>query len=274
MFSSYKIVGDTLYLYVDYNFEFGSFSNLKKRTTIQNIKDYIKKRNIKFHGVKVVLMLGGLLLGTIYLNKHENISYDVYPSGKYVYNLVSKSSNDEILSNKIKDVVDSINIEAADSSIDKNTIIKEKQENKIIEKENKQVNISKEEPKTLIPTENKVISNDIVEKDTIITLNRTNGSTINIKLDEYLVGVVASEMPASFNIEALKAQAVASRTYVLKLLENNREITDNNFTQNYKNNDELRSIWKENYNTYYNKIKTAVELTKDLYIVYNGKIFS
>ncbi|RYD01295.1 hypothetical protein N752_30325 [Desulforamulus aquiferis] len=37
-----------------------------------------------------------------------------------------------------------------------------------------------------------------------------------IPLEDYLVGVVAAEMPASFPVEALKAQAVAARTYVLQ----------------------------------------------------------
>ena len=42
-----------------------------------------------------------------------------------------------------------------------------------------------------------------------------------IKIDEYLYGVVSSEMPASFEIEALKAQAVAARTYTIYKINNN-----------------------------------------------------
>ena len=37
-----------------------------------------------------------------------------------------------------------------------------------------------------------------------------------MELEEYLIGVVGSEMPASFANEALKAQAVAARTFVAK----------------------------------------------------------
>ncbi len=47
----------------------------------------------------------------------------------------------------------------------------------------------------------------------------TNGNEIipinHVKLEEYLYGVVPREMPASFNMEALKAQAIAARTYAL-----------------------------------------------------------
>lgn len=42
--------------------------------------------------------------------------------------------------------------------------------------------------------------------------------TVNMSLEEYLVGVVAAEMPASFDLEALKAQAVVARTYVARQL--------------------------------------------------------
>ena len=39
--------------------------------------------------------------------------------------------------------------------------------------------------------------------------------TVKMNLEDYLIGVVAAEMPASFEMEALKAQAVAARTYAL-----------------------------------------------------------
>ena len=45
-----------------------------------------------------------------------------------------------------------------------------------------------------------------------IKVKRTSsGEILNVSLEQYVLGVVAGEMPASFNIEALKSQAVASR---------------------------------------------------------------
>ncbi|MBS3947989.1 MAG: stage II sporulation protein D [Dethiobacter sp.] len=44
------------------------------------------------------------------------------------------------------------------------------------------------------------------------------GEVVTMPLEEYLVGVVAAEMPASFALEALKAQAVVARTYAVKRL--------------------------------------------------------
>ena len=55
---------------------------------------------------------------------------------------------------------------------------------------------------------------------------------INMDLEDYVVGVVACEMPASFNIEALKAMAVAARTFVLNFKEGDK-ISTTTLAQNY-----------------------------------------
>ena len=46
--------------------------------------------------------------------------------------------------------------------------------------------------------------------------DRASGKTEELPLEEYLIGVVGAEMPASFPLEALKAQAVAARTYAVR----------------------------------------------------------
>ena len=79
-------------------------------------------------------------------------------------------------------------------------------------------------------------------------------------------------MPASFNMEALKAQSIVARTYAVNTINKNKRLTDNNSTQNYKSNDELRSMWGSNFNTYYEKVKNAVNSTKGMYLTYNGEI--
>ena len=43
----------------------------------------------------------------------------------------------------------------------------------------------------------------------------TEGGTISMNMQEYLTGVLLCEMPSDFEVEALKAQAVAARTFVL-----------------------------------------------------------
>ena len=46
---------------------------------------------------------------------------------------------------------------------------------------------------------------------------------IQIRSNQYLIGVLAGEMPASFHEEALKAQAIAARTYALRRTDNGKQ---------------------------------------------------
>lgn len=62
---------------------------------------------------------------------------------------------------------------------------------------------------------------DYREYITIKLLHTGSGQIEEINLDEYLYGVVSAEMPASFQIEAIKAQAVVARTYTIYQIQNN-----------------------------------------------------
>lgn len=98
---------------------------------------------------------------------------------------------------------------------------------------------------------------------------------LNVPLEEYVLGVVAGEMPASFNIEALKSQAVASRTYVLKKSENTKndyDVLDNSTNQVYIDYDQMKEKWQANYEANLKKVKQAVEDTKGEVILYNNNL--
>ncbi len=92
------------------------------------------------------------------------------------------------------------------------------------------------------------------------------------ELEEYIVGVVAAEMPAAFPEEALKAQAVAARTYqVRKMQEAGSEQVIYDVGQAYNSVVEQKKKWGENYITYANKIRTAVKDTQGEIMVYEGE---
>lgn len=204
------------------------------------------------------------MLGTVYLNHDLKIDdYDVYKDNKYVYNIVDKSIHDVSTQEQIKQVVN----EAALNIDDVKSDVSDK--NKKIQDTNNSFNVTITNSKQ--ENDNMLYSNNSVP-DKVITLKRTNGEVLQVGLEEYLIGVVAAEMPASFNSEALKAQAIVARTYTLKLLESGRTITDDVSTQVYKSNSELQSMWKASYNTYYNKVKNAVSATNGLCIKYNGSL--
>ena len=99
----------------------------------------------------------------------------------------------------------------------------------------------------------------------------------NLDLEEYVIGVVAGEMPASFEIEALKAQAIAARSYALSKIETSTEsydlVTDIT-NQVYITTEDMQEKWGEDYDFYYDKIKNAVAATKNLVMEYEGDVIS
>lgn len=109
-----------------------------------------------------------------------------------------------------------------------------------------------------------------------VRVKRSNGEIDNIPLEEYVVGVVSGEMPASFEMEALKAQSVASRTYVLKKIYNNKDsdydVVDTVNNQVYLDLDILKDKWGEKYELYINKVRQAVNDTTYEYLEYDGEI--
>ncbi len=98
------------------------------------------------------------------------------------------------------------------------------------------------------------------------------GKTVNISLEDYVIGVVAAEMPASYHIEALKAQAVAARTYALKYLLSNSSICDTEYCQVYIDETDMRIKWGEDYALYHSKIRQAVRETKNEVLFYEDEL--
>ena len=94
---------------------------------------------------------------------------------------------------------------------------------------------------------------------------------IKIDIEEYVIGVVAGEMPALFEEEALKAQAIASRTYLINHLLTNDSISNTTDDQVYLTKEEMQSKWEDSYETYYEKIKQAVQSTEGLIMYYNDE---
>jgi len=103
-----------------------------------------------------------------------------------------------------------------------------------------------------------------------------NGVIREITMDEYLYYVVAAESPAEFEPEALAAQAVAARTYVLyQMYITGRDehpdadvCSDFTHCQAFTNETALRDSWGDDYTNYEAKIREAVSSTDGIYMVY------
>lgn len=112
--------------------------------------------------------------------------------------------------------------------------------------------------------------------------NTKTGETEEMLFEEYIKGVVAAEMPAAFHIEALKAQAVAARTYALTRIERFKEGNPDHPTaplctgvhcQAYLTLPELEEIHGESWTTeYWPKINRAVDETKNIVVTFEGEL--
>lgn len=112
-----------------------------------------------------------------------------------------------------------------------------------------------------------------------INVQKEDGSICEMNLDEYLLGVVSAEMPADYEIEALKAQAVVARTYTLyTIIHSNKHgdgiiCTSSSCCQAWLSKEERLSKWDEaDRDTNWNKIKEAVYSTSGEVIEYNGEV--
>src|SRR5699024_7983348 len=97
------------------------------------------------------------------------------------------------------------------------------------------------------------------------------GEVEEISVEYYVTSVVASEMPAEFEIEALKAQAIAARTYIVNhLLQTGEDdvITDTTVHQVFKSDAELKEHFASDYEWKMQKVHEAVQATKDEIITY------
>lgn len=118
----------------------------------------------------------------------------------------------------------------------------------------------------------------VVAEDVQIRVLMPSGDISKMQLEEYLVGVVAAEMPAEFGIEALKAQGVAARTYAARRLislnsQNSEFDVDTTVqTQAWLSDAQMKDKWGLlNYWRYRNKVEKAVSATRGMVLVANGE---
>lgn len=100
-----------------------------------------------------------------------------------------------------------------------------------------------------------------------------------LDFNDYLIGVVAANMPAGYHAEALKAQAVIARTYALyniSLLSENKNKKRFNTSEiglSYISPSSLEQYWgSKDYSSYFTKIENAVAATKNEVLTYEGNL--
>ena len=142
----------------------------------------------------------------------------------------------------------------------------------------KKENINKENKKSEDEKESVISDYDYKQYNKIKLLHVATNKIEEIALDEYMSGVVASEMPANFELEALKAQAVVARTYTIyKIVNNDNKHEGADICDDFKccqawiSKKEGFEKWKEEEReVYWSKIVEAVNSTRGKIITYNG----
>lgn len=118
------------------------------------------------------------------------------------------------------------------------------------------INFAKEEKE--IESSQKVIVND-------------NNVKLELNVEQYIIGVIASQIPIDYEREAIKAQSVIARTSVIKKIGTRNSINTSEMNLDYMNMVEMEQYWGyDKFFEYYNKIQEIVNETKGEIIEYEG----
>ncbi len=128
-----------------------------------------------------------------------------------------------------------------------------------------------EEPKLLV-----IEAEETPQSETFVRL-QTGQAVEKLPLEEYLVGVVLSEVPMSFEMEALKAQAVAARTFAVRQLNNGKHedydlCGQSSCCQAWAGEEALAQKLGRSWKSYWDKASAAVKSTEGQVLTYDGEL--
>lgn len=284
-------------VHLDFSLEIGSIENKNKTNLLSTVKQYLRNINLKDNYKKIVLIAGSVIIGTLlYVNgnvvSYSNLKYNsnvsllLPPIETFGYKEIQipeitykdeQYSSDNLTievptleeTPKEEVVQNNYNNESANNKkeeTNKNLELTKKEESEDVESITKPIENTEKQEKPQIFIEKE----ENIKQEKMVTIYRNSGQILKLELEEYIVGVVAAEMPASFSSEALKAQSVVARTYALRRISRGEKLTDTVSTQAYIDMDQMKTKWGADYSKYYNKIKSAVSKTQGEYITYQG----
>lgn len=134
-----------------------------------------------------------------------------------------------------------------------------------------------EEEATRTEEDAPLLKSSVIDRDISLAVQTESGIE-NITMADYLPMTLAAEMPAAFQPEALKAQAVALRSYILYCRENRKSThpeadvcTDPQCCTAFLDEEQLREKWGGSFDTYYGKILSAVTETDGQYLAWQDE---
>jgi stage II sporulation protein D len=124
------------------------------------------------------------------------------------------------------------------------------------------------------------IEETLQEEDINISVFREESEQVEeVPLEKYIMGVVAAVMDPTFEMEALKSQALLARTYIIRHILNSGDIslpeglmvTDSTSHQTYRNQEELKTVWGKDFEMYMEKVEEAVLSTQGQILTFNNE---
>lgn len=259
-------------IYVNYpsEYEFSlDFDSIKKNVSnvADKIRQYAMKNVTKVSDNTVLLILNGVVIGTIMLTQLVAPKVNTQDLGNNVEQ--SETITGDFDTNIKEDKQEETNVEEGIQ----NTITEtsDKKEEPAKQVEIKTPTAAKQATQTAVTTPAPTPAPATTVSDKIISVRLSTSQVIQVPLEEYIVGVVGAEVPALFHTEALKAQAIASRTYTMNKSSRGETLVASSANQNYKTKQQLQTMWGSSFDTYYSKIKNVVEQTKGKVLTVNGK---
>lgn len=245
------------------------YNKLKEnvKSVSEKIKEYLKENFSDLKNKTYILVLNGVIVGTFLIPSLQPVITPITNK-----NLTSAEEIDETIPNKNQNDNSKLQNYQLVNAQDNTQSVKTEQEqinpnlNNVVTNNNVNTTAKTNEPKSTSNT--KASGQPTTTTADKINLKLSSGQAVELSIEDYVTNVVAAEMPPSFNTEAIKAQALAARTYAYK--NQSKTISSTTSDQVYKTNDELKKSWGSSYTTYYNKIHNAVLATKGEYITYNG----
>lgn len=115
--------------------------------------------------------------------------------------------------------------------------------------------------------------------ESVLLKNASTGSLITVSPLEYMIGAVASEIPANWPEEALKAQAIASHSYVLYMRDQQTEekrgegwiSVDPARRQGFMTKEALQSYWGDSFHTNWTRLEALFAPLQNTVLLYEGK---
>ncbi|MBR6614038.1 MAG: stage II sporulation protein D [Clostridia bacterium] len=291
---------ETIYIYVTIEdvYEFGdeNFSDGKYTNFLSRLRKYVKKNFNELGKASVVLVINGVVIGTVAMSAilpktEENIGNNTNAGKVSIYKEESKVEDKEEMASQKEEKTaaeeegkkeatantyssntkKTNNTKTTTSSVKKTTTNTNKKTNATATNKTNTNTTNKDTNKnsSTSTTSTKEQKVETIKSGIYINLNN-NGVVSKIDIEEYIIGVVAAEMPASFHTEALKAQAILARTYAIKKAKAGVTLLNSTYHQVYNTVDQMKKKWGTSFNAYYNKVKNAVESTKGKVLTYNG----